>query len=449
MGQETPMDFESTNNLKRRARTQSLPRLAKHNNNTRKSTKYDLNPHGYDQNDIPLPPSTSSTSPTQSPKRTKFNSTRRKPNREENNSRDSSIVSNLKSLNHNNNIQQPITSPKTKPIIVEANFPTINNVLKTVKLSSQPIFKSLGYQKIQVLAASPEDKETIIAKLKSQLFSFYTYTEPAAKPMIYVLKGMKSDFTCDDILADIKDLQLPVIKVSHLINQPNKDPVFLVHFERTNVNLNIRTIQATARYICHFVSTWERFDRARKRITQCRNCQMFGHAASQCHRPYKCVKCTDSHNPGECQRKTKDQEGTPKCVNCQGEHTANSRTCAAYVSYAEKIASHRTNRQNINTFINQKQPNQHTARQPSYAHVLSHQLQSPENVSGNLNGANSSTQNVDLTRIGSLQARFAAIPGITETLNRLDKLVTALENAPPQNHLGILLSFGVAKNASN
>ncbi|XP_017481195.1 PREDICTED: RNA-directed DNA polymerase from mobile element jockey-like [Rhagoletis zephyria] len=34
--------------------------------------------------------------------------------------------------------------------------------------------------------------------------------------------------------------------------------------------------------------------------SQCKNCQRFTHVASNCYLPYRCVKCIDTHGPGEC-----------------------------------------------------------------------------------------------------------------------------------------------------
>lgn len=49
---------------------------------------------------------------------------------------------------------------------------------------------------------------------------------------------------------------------------------------------------------------------------------------------YRCVKCAESHGPGNC---PKENEDDPKCVNCQKKHPANYRGCQVAKSYLQKI----------------------------------------------------------------------------------------------------------------
>lgn len=52
---------------------------------------------------------------------------------------------------------------------------------------------------------------------------------------------------------------------------------------------------------------------------RCYKCQRFGHTSSKCNSPVDiCSKCSKTSHEGSCK---------PKCANCEGEHTANSREC--------------------------------------------------------------------------------------------------------------------------
>ncbi|KAJ8049377.1 RNA-directed DNA polymerase from mobile element jockey [Holothuria leucospilota] len=58
---------------------------------------------------------------------------------------------------------------------------------------------------------------------------------------------------------------------------------------------------------------------------RCFNCQRYGHFKSNCSRLATCEKCGQEGHVGEtC-------EGSPRCVNCQGCHPANSKTCPKWV----------------------------------------------------------------------------------------------------------------------
>ena len=66
----------------------------------------------------------------------------------------------------------------------------------------------------------------------------------------------------------------------------------------------------------------------------CRKCQLFGHAASNCGMNYRCVKCAHEHGPGNCPLED-DQPAT--CVNCNQNHPASYRKCPKYVEYLSRI----------------------------------------------------------------------------------------------------------------
>ncbi|GBP22158.1 Nucleic-acid-binding protein from transposon X-element [Eumeta japonica] len=61
-------------------------------------------------------------------------------------------------------------------------------------------------------------------------------------------------------------------------------------------------------------------------IDECHRCQLYSHAATNCHAPPRCVKCLDPHWTKECTR-TRVSEGKPACCNCGSDHTANYGGC--------------------------------------------------------------------------------------------------------------------------
>ncbi|GBP07581.1 Nucleic-acid-binding protein from transposon X-element [Eumeta japonica] len=59
---------------------------------------------------------------------------------------------------------------------------------------------------------------------------------------------------------------------------------------------------------------------------QCHRCQLYGHAALNCHAQPRCVKCQMPHWTKECNR-TKDAGDKPSCCNCSQKRTANYGGC--------------------------------------------------------------------------------------------------------------------------
>ena len=344
-----------------------------------------------------------------------------------------------------------------KPVFVDASYKTLNNVLINVVFPSKtkPMMKVMSPIKTQVCCSTVADKEVLIEKLKSQSFKFFTFSEPSSKPLIYVLKGFPKE-QCVDINKLLLEMELPTVKVTFLVDSDY--PVYLVHFTRQQdptKNVNLQLLQITAKHVGNVIVKWERFDRSRKRMTQCFKCQLFGHTASNCGRDYKCVKCTEMHLPGECKRKSKDQEGSPKCVNCQGDHTANSHTCPHFQTYAEKVKRQRNRRKEISQhFYNAQQAQRPKSRAPTVSNHQRVPAATNENFPPLNKTGNVSTRNeIELqtyANFSSLQSRFNAIPGIAQSLKKFEAFVSKLESARSEGERQfILLDFYTANQNAN
>ena len=77
--------------------------------------------------------------------------------------------------------------------------------------------------------------------------------------------------------------------------------------------------------------------------TQCDKCQAFGHVESYCRRNAACRLCgahdhsTQQHYCSVCKSKgVHCSHLAPKCANCEGDHTANTKTCQVYLSIQDK-----------------------------------------------------------------------------------------------------------------
>lgn len=65
------------------------------------------------------------------------------------------------------------------------------------------------------------------------------------------------------------------------------------------------------------------------KIMQCSHCKHFEHAKSSCFNDFRCIKCPDKHEPGQCQL---PDTSKPYCCNCKKvDHPANSPNCPAYL----------------------------------------------------------------------------------------------------------------------
>ena len=62
-------------------------------------------------------------------------------------------------------------------------------------------------------------------------------------------------------------------------------------------------------------------------VTQCFNCQSFGHLAKNCRSKQKCLICGESHSHKGCLNK---KARRPKCANWKGSHVASYKGCPEY-----------------------------------------------------------------------------------------------------------------------
>jgi hypothetical protein len=82
--------------------------------------------------------------------------------------------------------------------------------------------------------------------------------------------------------------------------------------------------------LSHIIKKVEAY-RARTGLTQCYNCQQFGHVWANCKQPPRSLWCGGSHLHKECPEKT-NENSTPNCCNCklgpeEKPHPSNYRGC--------------------------------------------------------------------------------------------------------------------------
>lgn len=75
-----------------------------------------------------------------------------------------------------------------------------------------------------------------------------------------------------------------------------------------------------------------------RRIIQCRRCQQWGHATTNCYKQNRCVRCAGPHATRDCEANTTGGM-IVKCANCDGSHQANSTDCPVYKAKIQYLDS--------------------------------------------------------------------------------------------------------------
>lgn len=108
--------------------------------------------------------------------------------------------------------------------------------------------------------------------------------------------------------------------------QRYRDQLYLVHFPRGTTSIDeLSKIRA----IINIVIEWEKYKPKKRDTIQCSNCLYFGHGGKNCHLASHCSACGGDHHTSECEKPAEK----PKCFNCEGEHSSNSKTCPARANY--------------------------------------------------------------------------------------------------------------------
>lgn len=220
---------------------------------------------------------------------------------------------------------------KPPPIKVQVTFKDPKQAMESVKATaSEEVSFQLRPNGFDIMTKSEKDFNAIKSQLMENKIAFFTYSLKGDRPAKVILKGIHSSYGPQEIKAELIERKVPVEFVYPMF-QKGRKPVdmFLVHLSK---NANINDIKKNTKYVLNQAVQWENF--VKKTIgTQCRKCQKFGHAASNCGMEYRCVKCVHKHKPNECPL---DDKSPPTCVNCNGNHTANNRTCSEYLKYVKK-----------------------------------------------------------------------------------------------------------------
>lgn len=163
---------------------------------------------------------------------------------------------------------------------------------------------------------------------------FFTYTPKELKTRTFLLKGLESDISTQEIIEELysrENEHLQFIKVTpfatkNSIKQNYKLPIYMVQITADSKINELKKIK-TLMYRCIKWETIKQPD-----IPQCRNCQGFFHSAANCFLAPKCVKCGKSHDKGKCDIKENENNKEKMfCVLCNKfGHPSSYKGCEVY-----------------------------------------------------------------------------------------------------------------------
>jgi hypothetical protein len=176
--------------------------------------------------------------------------------------------------------------------------------------------------------------------LEQNNLSYFTFFPKSGKPMKTVVRNLPANNLAQDISEGLVDLGFDIISVKQKATGrrsksegsiPQQLPLFLITLPRTEKSKEIFKLTT----LSHIVIRVKAY-RAQSDLTQCQNCQQFGHIWANCKQPPRCLWCGDGHLQKECPEMD-NAASSLACFNCQlaeGEkpHAANYRGCKPLTS---------------------------------------------------------------------------------------------------------------------
>lgn len=227
---------------------------------------------------------------------------------------------------------------------------------------------------IRVEVNNMENYDKVHQVLKSNDIEMYTHAVKGRVKPIYIIKNLCKSFALNDIKADLNSQNFEILEISrfetkfHIENEIDSKMVKVILPENTDTKAFEKI-----RFILHmrvYIQTLKP-----SKILQCKRCQRLHHSATYCNFPYRCVKCTDGHQPGECKLNAVGNTVKPKCCDCGGEHIASSYKCKVIATEIEKSKGKKSQDdrkifQNANRKVTANVNNASTSSGKSFAGVI-------------------------------------------------------------------------------
>ena len=232
---------------------------------------------------------------------------------------------------HNNDVPRKNRPP---PILTyNIRIKEFDKLLATKGVSVR--YRMLPGGAINVLCETTEHHKIVMEILKSRTNGGHSYTPKDERKAILIMKDIHFSVDIEDITQDLEE-QTGLKPIVKRMEKKTDDGVIKLNSVLVTISEDKSREMAKVQYVANCLVRWDRFRKST--ITQCHRCQQFGHIAQQCLNKYRCVKCDQQHEPGQCKLGAQVESDKLYCHNCQATgHPASFRGCPKYVEKLEKI----------------------------------------------------------------------------------------------------------------
>ncbi|VVC26292.1 Pre-C2HC domain [Cinara cedri] len=177
---------------------------------------------------------------------------------------------------------------------------------------------------LKIMTTNPASYRTLIHFLKKQKAEYHTYQLKEDNPMRVVIRNLHPSTSTELFKSELELRLFEVRQVTSVLHKIDKHPLplFFVDFEPTSQSNDIHKLKSLIHTKIKVEEPYKL-----KTISQCINCQDYGHTKSYCGYPARYVRCGALHSSSAC---TNPRDATPKCALCSGDHPSNYKGCSVY-----------------------------------------------------------------------------------------------------------------------
>ncbi|KAL4131789.1 hypothetical protein QTP88_009046 [Uroleucon formosanum] len=167
---------------------------------------------------------------------------------------------------------------------------------------------------LKVQTSNPEAYRTLVHYLRNEKAEFHTFQLKEDKPMRIVIRNLHPSTSTEMIKNELEHRLYEVRQITQVIHRISKIllPLFFVDLEPTDHSKEIFKLES----ILHTKIKIEKPHKP-KIISQCQNCQAYGHTKAYCGYSPRCVRCGDDHSSSVCPNSRQDPMRCALCTDAE------------------------------------------------------------------------------------------------------------------------------------
>ena len=177
---------------------------------------------------------------------------------------------------------------------------------------------------LKIQTSNPVAYRTLVHFLRDEKAEFHTYQLKEDKPLRVVIRNLHPTTPLNLIKEELTVRLFEVRQVTNVLHKVTKNrlPLFFVDLEPTTIANEIFKLTSLLHTKIKIEEPYKS-----KTISQCFNCQQYGHTRAYCGYKSRCVRCGDEHQSSDCPN---SRDLPPKCAHCSENHPANYKGCSIY-----------------------------------------------------------------------------------------------------------------------